>query len=372
MEKRIKHFLILAAAAVALWYFLPQLGDAPAGIDDVPFAPLKPVPGSRSLPIEVIDAVVRDESIEKTLPAAFYQSLPASLAGAGRPAPPALLASGELVVDMRLRRLFEHYLTALGEEPLEHIVARIRNDLRQQLPTAAYEEAIGLLEGYLQYRNEVGNIRSRYSAQATDGSHIDLNHILDMKRAIAEARSDFMPAEAVAAFFAEDDAYDQFMVSRAAILNDKTLADAEKSAQLASLTAATDPGVLAARRQSQRVANLQLQERKLRAEGAGPDAIFALREQSVGSAAATRLAELDQQRQAWNERVATYRRELKTLEADTQYPEDERRRLIAVLRSQHFSSNEALRIRALDNLRDHHQRADTSLPQPSAATKSSL
>ena len=91
-----------------------------------------------------ISALVHAEEGDNALPTDFYEVLPASLSNAGSPAPLVRDANGSVSADSRLRRLFDFYLNAIGEEPLEHIVARIRHALGQQLSGAALEEALGV------------------------------------------------------------------------------------------------------------------------------------------------------------------------------------------------------------------------------------
>ncbi|MGH7790473.1 MAG: lipase secretion chaperone, partial [Candidatus Binatia bacterium] len=87
-------------------------------------------------------------------------------------------------------------------------------------------------------------------------------------------------------------------------------------------------------------------ETALRAAGGSPQEIAALREQTVGAAAAARLAELDQRRAAWDQRVEAYRHERAAIDAAS----PDRQQAVEALRARHLSGAELRRIDALDRL----------------------
>lgn len=304
-----------------------------------------------ALPAQFINDMVLGAEPAGELPDTFFANLPRSLAGTGRPAPLSQDESGRLIADIRLRRLFDYYLSAIGEEPLEQIVARIRDDLRQQLTAEDFENALAILEGYLQYRNGIGNLVKSYNAQFSTENPANLGQLLDAKRMMNEMRGDYLAPEVVKAFFGAEDAYDNFMLSRAAILSNTALSASEKNAALQLLGSESPPNMVAARQRNQAVASLQESESALIKSGATEEAIYALRANKVGPEAAERLAELDRQKARWEGRLDTYRRELRVIEADAQYPESERNRLINELRQQHFSEQESARVQALDRIR---------------------
>lgn len=307
-------------------------------------------PRQASLDPAVLSDIVRNDAETSSLPVELQQSLPASLAGAGRPAALTLDAQGALVVDVTLRRLFEYYLTALGEESLAVIVARIRYDLGQQLTPADFERAVAVLESYLQYRNAVGEVLALHGMSAT-ASAVDLEQILAVRREVVAMRSDYLAPDVAHAFFREEDDIDHYLLSRQAIARDPSLTPAEKQAQLAQLEADSAPAVVAVHQRNRSIATLRREEQLLRDQGAPDETLYALREQTVGPEAAQRLAELDKQRGQWQQRVEDYRRELLIIESDSAYPEAERARLINELRERHFVGGERLRIEALDRLR---------------------
>lgn len=304
-----------------------------------------------SLPAAALRKLVLDESESASIPDSFFASLPNSLASAGRPAPLAHGSSGEFIADIRLRRMFDYYLSAIGEEPLEHIVARIRYDLRQQLADDDFERALLLLEDYLQYRNEIGNLVEQYNTQNAAYGPTDLEQLLHAKRLMKELRADYLPDNVAEAFFAEEDAYDNYMLAQADILRDNTRSVEEKRVAIALLEQQHESTLPISRQRNNTVASLRQSEASLRKRGANKDELFALRAEKVGADAAERLAQLDQERESWNARLETYHSELRVIEADSQYPESERNRLISELRKTHFTDTESKRVDALDRAR---------------------
>lgn len=298
----------------------------------------------------VIRAAVTSNEKGSEFPDIFYATPPASLTDSPAPAALQMTESGELIINKRIRKLFEHYLTAIGEEPLENIIARIKHAMDAQLDPDAYAEAETLLEGYLQFRNNSGEIINRYNEEAiADADKLAL--LIEMKQAVRESRSDYLPREAIDSFFAEEDAYDEYMMGKASILKNQSLSEAEREQQLQLLELETPPSVIASDNASRQVSSLRQQESRLRDKGAGDDAINALRERELGAESAERLARLDQKRREWNNRINNYRKELRVLESAEEYPPEEKARLIEQLRAQHFNEQETIRVRALDNIR---------------------
>ena len=84
----------------------------------------KSLSDNRSPAAKVIEPQVLTEMVEGglELPQAddlFYNTLPLSLNGTPRPTAVGVNEDDELIADHRVRNLFEYYLTAIGEEPLE-------------------------------------------------------------------------------------------------------------------------------------------------------------------------------------------------------------------------------------------------------------
>ena len=74
------------------------------------------------------------------------ERLPHSLNGVDPPAGLVIDAAGNLVVRRSLRDLFDFFLSAIGEEPLPTLRARIRAYMAKSLPDSAFKQAEQILD----------------------------------------------------------------------------------------------------------------------------------------------------------------------------------------------------------------------------------
>jgi lipase chaperone LimK len=85
----------------------------------------------------------------------------------------------------------------------------------------------------------------------------------------------------------------------------------------------------------------------MQAEGASAEEIRQLREQSLGSAAADNLAQLDQQQAEWRQRLSDYAAERDRLRS-AGLSQGELDNAIAELQNSRFDERERMRVNALD------------------------
>lgn len=250
-------------------------------------------------------------------------------------------ADGHLVVAPALRRFFEYFFVASGEESSERIRARIEAQIRVRLNGDAQRAALELFDRYLAYR-EAG--RSLATATAGDG---DLGARFD---ALRRLRRDSFGETDAAALFADEDAAYAVALAQRRIAADPTLTDDERAAQLEALDAQLPAPLRETRTAVTAPLRLAREEAALRAAGGSAEEIQTLREQAVGPAAAARLADLDQRRAAWQQRVDTYRQERTAIDLDPSLDATQRAAALQALRERHFSGPELVRIQALDGM----------------------
>lgn len=297
---------------------------------------------ARALKPETIARLVAEADPERADFRHFIHTLPASLADLPPPAPVNLTAQGDLLVDAQLRQLFEHYLSALGEETLPQVLVRIKYALAQQLTGKALEQGMALLEAYVQYRNQQGVIRADYEQRAAGAFSPDT--ILAMKQAERQARQLYFPDAQSQALFGDQDQIEDAMLERLAINTNHALSQEERQQQLQAVQARLVERLDAHAQQP--VQQILDQDRQLLADAAAPEDLTHSRTQRFGPDVAQRLAARDQARAHWQARVASYRISLLPLLANK--PVDHQ--LIADLRHYHFAGPELARIAALDRL----------------------
>jgi lipase chaperone LimK len=269
--------------------------------------------------------------------------MPASLAGTSVPGGWAEAdANGSLVPTPQLRQLFEYYLAALGEETLPQLVARIEQALAR-LEEPARSEALDTLGDYLDYKLALGDLEATYGHDATTNAE-------DMQRRMAEIRAlrrTWMNAQTADAFFAMDEAVDQFQVEQLRIRTDQSLSEKEREQALAEAEKALPEPLRQARRETRKFADYQRAQSEFADD---PDALRAWREERFGAEAARELEKVEAEQKVWEAKWQAYSQDLAELD-DMGLAGPERKAAIDALRDDYFEGAEKLRAEALDSIR---------------------
>ncbi|MBU2154995.1 MAG: lipase secretion chaperone [Gammaproteobacteria bacterium] len=331
-----KKFLLLSpllfAACLALALYLQPV-DIPTQLS-----------GETQQPIQRTDTPpatqAQNNAKTKVLP---FKALPASFGGTTVDGVFRLDADGNLLISEDIRRIFDYFLAAAGEEPLRASVERLRAYIVAQLPASAREQALALLNQYLDYKRELVLLERDLPQMA------NLDALRQREAAVLALRARIFDAQAQQAFFAREEAYNQFTLQRLAILHNSQLDDAGKAAAVDqlrnSLPAEMQDTVL-----PQLQNELRQQTAQLQAAGAKPEQIRQLRQQLVGAEATQRLEVLDQQRQTWKKRIALYSTAKAAIESNPGMSASDKRSAIAQLAAENFDEREQLRLEAAEQL----------------------
>ncbi|WP_167144718.1 lipase secretion chaperone [Pseudomonas sp. OTU750018] len=339
-----KKFLLLSpllfAACLALALYLQPV-DIPAQLS-----------GDAPQPIQRSDTPSASPSqIGMQTQVAPLKNLPASFGGTTVDGVFRLDANGNLLISEDIRRIFDYFLAAAGEEPLRTSVERLRAYIAAELPANAREQALVLLNQYLDYKRELVLLERDLPQMA------NLDALRQREAAVKALRARIFDSETQQAFFAREEAYNQFTLQRLAILQNGELDDAGKAAAVDqlrnSLPAEMQDTVL-----PQLQNELRQQTARLQAAGAKPEQIRQLRQQLVGAEATQRLEVLDQQRQTWKKRIAQYSTEKAAIENNPGMSASDKRAAIAQLAAENFDEREQLRLEAAEQL------ATQNKPQP--------
>ena len=272
-----------------------------------------------------------------------FKTLPASFGGTTVDGVFRLDADGNLLISEDIRRIFDYFLAAAGEEPLRTSVERLRAYIVAQLPASAREQALALLNQYLDYKRELVLLERDLPQMA------NLDALRQREAAVLALRARIFDAQTQQAFFAREEAYNQFTLQRLAILHNSQLDDAGKAAAVDqlrnSLPAEMQDTVL-----PQLQNELRQQTAQLQAAGAKPEQIRQLRQQLVGAEATQRLEVLDQQRQTWKKRIALYSTAKAAIENNPGMSASDKRSAIAQLAAENFDEREQLRLEAAEQL----------------------
>lgn len=270
------------------------------------------------------------------------ESLPGSLQGSDVDGELPVDAAGHLRVVRGVRNCFDYFLSLVGEEPVPRVRERLQAYVRHQLKEPAQSEALDLLNRYLNYRTAVEQLAQQGGAAAS-GSGIDaLRAHLDQQRRLRQQM--FSPTEH-AAFFGDEETLGNYSVASLLIMQDGSLNAREKAARIHQLNATLPPAVQEAISARERVEQLTAVTQQLRAEGASPEALRAVRVDLVGAEAADRLEALDAQRSQWSSRLQAFQAQRSAILQDTSLSDTQRRSALEQLAARSF--NDVERVRAL-------------------------
>lgn len=269
--------------------------------------------------------------------------LPASLEGTSLPGGWAKTDSnGSLVPTPQLRQLFEYYLAALGEETLPQLVARIEQALAR-LEEPARSEAMATLGNYLDYKLALGDLEVTYG----NATSLDANEMQQRMAEIRALRRTWMDAQTADAFFASDEAVDQFQIEQLRIRTDESLSDGEREQALERAEQALPAPIREARRETRKFTDYQ----KARSQFADdPEALRTWREERFGDEAARQLEKVEAEQRAWDNKWQSYSSALRELD-DLGLAGPEREAAVDSLRDEYFEGAEKLRAEALDSIR---------------------
>ncbi|KAF0806642.1 lipase chaperone [Alcanivorax xiamenensis] len=247
---------------------------------------------------------------------------------------------GNLIINEALRRRFDYVLSALGEEDLDTLKARLAADFEARLSPSAAARAWALLQQYLGYREALAELTPPAQEPAA------LRHSLEQRRAL---RDRFFDAATAEAFFGFEDRYADFALQRRRILEDEELGEATRAERLEALEATLPPELREQVRASREPMRVREEIQALRNEGASSQRIDQLREQRLGREAADRLAELDQRRALWQSRYEDYREQRRVILESGLAPSDQQAE-IERLRERLFETGERRRVEVLDRI----------------------
>lgn len=251
-------------------------------------------------------------------------------------------AAGNLLITREVRHLFDYFLAALGEEPLERTLERLRDYLDASLEEPARGQAVALLEQYLDYKQQLAQLEQDWPQLAS------VDALRSREAAVQALRAGLFSQEAHQAFFAHEEGYNRFSLERLAIRQDSTLDDQAKAEAIDRLRAALPEEL-----QEHVLPQLQ-QELRVQTERLGPDAtpaqIRQLRQQLVGAEATLRLEELDVQRQQWRQRLKDFVAERQRIESHPGMTAADKELAIRRLAEERFDERERLRLEAAERL----------------------
>ncbi|WP_227429964.1 lipase secretion chaperone [Psychrobacter sp. I-STPA6b] len=286
------------------------------------------------------------------------EALPRSLQGTDVDGDIIINQNQQLVVTEGLRRLFDYFLSALGEEDESTIQARVEAYINSRTPEPAASQAITIFHQYVAYLKALSSLEKRYGhlqMQATQEGSLDRSLIAQRTQDIARIRKQHFSNETIQAFFQQEDQLNDYTVAMVDIANDTSLNDEQKEAAKQEYVSRLPDGAIKQRiQQSNDFTALIRRTDEMKAKGATAEELFAMRSQVVGVEAAQRLAALDAEEADFDKRFTQYQQGKKALIA--QYgSQQQAQSQIDMLEAQLFDSNERKRLTGYAMLKEAQQ-----------------
>jgi len=272
----------------------------------------------------------------------FTKPIPKSLQGIDLNVELPLDEDGNLIVGMEVKDLFEIYLSAIGEEELDEILLRIQNALAQQLHSPALEQGYDALKRFIDYKIELANLEK----QTADPAVSELESIRRQKEILAAIQQEYFSPTETEALFAAETQYDDFMLEHLTIQQNEDLSIEEKQQQVEALEASLPEDIQAGRESAMAPATLYEQVQQMKSEGQSAEDIYQLRAESLGNEAASALAELDQQRAIWQQRLSDFNQQHESILTSGMSIEDQKTEVDALI-ARDFNALESTRLRAI-------------------------
>ncbi len=274
------------------------------------------------------------------------ENLPRSLQGTDVDGEIIIDENQQLVVTEGLRRLFDYFLSALGEEDEATIFARVESYIRSFVPEPAASQAIVIFNRYIDYLKAMPEIEKRYGnlqLQTTQNGELDLNMVAQQKQDVAKLRQQYFDTQTITAFFGAEDEYDDYSIAMINIEQNKLLSDEQKAAaQQDYISRMPDNMTKANIEQQANLNSLMRRTEQMKAQGATPEALYNMRRELVGAAAAGRLAQLDKEDADFDQRFSQYQTQKQLLEQNANSTQS--RAQIEQLEQQLFSVTERKRL----------------------------
>lgn len=330
--KRVSFLITSVVMALVIWYLLVD-SSSPIDTRDASAPLLHASSALESTPESVASiSAKRSQALADS-----QRHLPSSLIGTTPDGEIERDAQGQLRPTLGLRRLFDYFLSAMGEVDLPAIRAMLRTHVQAQQPSSVVDAVLALFDRYVDYQR----------ARALPAAATDTAAQFAADKAL---RRQFFDADTALAFFGEEETYTEFTLTRLAAQRDTSLSESERVLIIEDAMAALTPAQRASMRESSDVLQAEAQSQQFEAQGIDADARFAARSAQYGQTAAHNLALLDQQRMQWNQQLATYQTARDAIRANERWSAAEREQQLDALRRRSFDEAGARRVIALESV----------------------
>lgn len=265
------------------------------------------------------------------------------------------LRQAQLVLNPELLYLFDYYLATLGERQLPEIIAEVQRALAQQLqlhPTAL-AQALALFERYLTYKRSLQMAPAANAARTASQSQSEL--MQQRWQFLAATRAQHFSAQEITGLFGGEEQRFSDAYQRMRIYEDAALTPEQKQAGYAALDQALSPAARAEKNAPVFIQTVEQEVARMRANKVDEQTVYQYRAAQFSADAAARLAELEREEQAWQQRIAAYLVQARQILAqqpiefaDLTAQKPAQAAALARLRERSFNSDERMRLPAYE------------------------
>lgn len=260
-------------------------------------------------------------------------------------------ANGHLKITRGIRNVFDYFLSTVGEEPVQTIVARIRAYIHFKLKDPAAHEAEVILDGYIAYEKGLSNIQPAQAPQQNPNT-FDIDAIRRQMDQVAALRSQYLAPDVIQAFFGDEDAYNRYTLARIQLMQNKALTDAQRAQQLAALEQQLPQSIQDSLKTVNQFQNLQAMTDDCKKRNCSAAELRQVRESIVGPDAADRLEQLDRDNAAWDQRMSSWLSQRAAILANTSLSSQDQQQQLTDQRNSLFNQQEQVRVLALERIHD--------------------
>lgn len=290
-----------------------------------------------------------------------YGALPDSLQGTLMRQGLQVDEQGNLRISSDIKRVFDYFLSTIEEEELETILARIDEYLSYYLQEPALSQSQQILAQYIELKQALYDFEHSRSESlkeliesgelmADKGRYLTL--LQEQLSVQSDLRRQYLEPEINEAFYASEEAYDQYSLARLLVESDESLSVEEKQERLAQIDAQAPRDIIEARKEASITDDLRARTEQVRQNGGGQDEIRSVRVEMFGEEAAERFDALDKERAHWKNRLDGFlvqREEILSMEG---LSVEERQAQVDILRESQFDSREQIRVKVYERKAD--------------------
>lgn len=218
----------------------------------------------------------------------------------------------QLVVTSGLRRLFDYFLSAQGEQSLAQIEQNVISYITAHTPEPAASQAIGIFKNYLKYLTAVSQLDKQMGQTKSASGQFDLTAIKQQLQSAQQLQAQYFDAKTREAFFGDEAALNDYTMQVVEANQNKQLTAQQRQALIDKaqnnyIGSFKDPAVQSQLRQQQNVEKLLQETQALKDQGASQAQINAVRSKYVSPEAVKRLEQLDQSEAEFAQRIDNYK-----------------------------------------------------------------